>query len=55
VEYGSRTWPDEYGDALATADGRAVRLDTTGGAWLVRATPEEVQVRVSDLDGAEAA
>jgi uncharacterized protein (TIGR03083 family) len=54
IEYGSRTWPDEYGDTLGTADGRSVRLDTTGGSWLVRATPEEVQVRVSDLDGAEA-
>jgi uncharacterized protein (TIGR03083 family) len=54
VEFGSRTWPDEYGEVLATADGRSVRLETTGAGWLVRPTPEGVEVRVSDLDGAEA-
>jgi uncharacterized protein (TIGR03083 family) len=55
VEFGSRTWPDEYGEVLATTDGRSVRLETSGAQWLVRPTPESVEVRVSDLDGAEAA
>jgi uncharacterized protein (TIGR03083 family) len=54
VEYGSRTWPDEYGDVLATTDGRSVRIDTTGGGWLVRPTPEAVEVQASDLNGASA-
>ena len=54
VEYGSKTWPDEYGDVLATTDGRSVRLETAGAAWLVRPTPEAVEVRASDLDGASA-
>ena len=54
VEYGSKTWPDEYGGVLATTDGRSVRLETAGAAWLVRPTPEAVQVRASDLDGASA-
>jgi uncharacterized protein (TIGR03083 family) len=54
VEYGSKTWPDEYGDVLATADGRSVRLETAGAAWLGRPTPEAVEVRASDLDGASA-
>jgi uncharacterized protein (TIGR03083 family) len=54
VEYGSKTWPDEYGDVLAATDGRSVRLETAGAAWLVRPTPEAVEVRASDLDGASA-
>jgi uncharacterized protein (TIGR03083 family) len=54
VEYGSKTWPDEYGSVLASTDGRSVRLEAPGGAWLVRPTPEAVEVRVSDLDGAAA-
>jgi uncharacterized protein (TIGR03083 family) len=54
VEYGSRTWPDEYSDVLATADGRSVLAETSGAAWLIRPTPDEVQVRVSDIDGADA-
>lgn len=54
VEYGSKTWPDEYGDVLATTDGRSVRLETAGASWLVRPTPEAVEFRASDLDGASA-
>jgi uncharacterized protein (TIGR03083 family) len=54
VEYGSTTWPDEYGEVLATTDGRGIRLETSGAAWLVRPTPEAIEVRASDLDGASA-
>jgi uncharacterized protein (TIGR03083 family) len=54
VEYGSRTWPEDYATILATADGSAVRVETPDTAWLVRPTPELVQVRVSDVDTAEA-
>lgn len=54
VEFGSRTWPDEYAEMLASADGRAVRVETADAAWLVRPTPEVVEVRVSDVDSADA-
>lgn len=54
VEYGSKTWPDEYGGVLAATDGRSVRLETSGAAWLIRPTPEAVEVRASDVDGAAA-
>jgi uncharacterized protein (TIGR03083 family) len=54
VEYGSRTWPDETADLLADADGRAVRVETPDSAWLVRPTPEGIEVRVSDVDSAQA-
>jgi uncharacterized protein (TIGR03083 family) len=54
VAYGAKTWPGEYAQLLATADGRAVRIETDDAAWFVRCTPEEVAVRVSDVDNAEA-
>jgi uncharacterized protein (TIGR03083 family) len=54
VEFGSRSWPEDYGDVLATADGRTVRLDAGAFSWMVRPTPDGVEVRVSDLDGADA-
>jgi len=54
VEFGARTWPDEYAPLLASADGRAVRIEAGDSAWLVRPTPEGVQVRGSDVDSAEA-
>jgi uncharacterized protein (TIGR03083 family) len=54
IEYGSHTWPDEYAQTLADADGRAVRVETPDSAWLVRPTPELVEVRTSDVDSAEA-
>ncbi len=54
VEFGTRSWPDDFHDVLATADGRSVLLDAAGTGWLVRLTPESVEVRVSDLDGASA-
>ena len=54
VEYAAKTWPDEFAELLAPADGRTVRLETDGGAWLVQPTPESVEVRVSDVDSADA-
>lgn len=54
VEFGSRSWPEDYADVLPTSDGRSVRLDADGSSWLVRPTPDGVEVRVSDLDGASA-
>jgi len=55
VEYGSRAWPDEYGDVLATADGRSVRVETPDAAWLVRPTPEAVEVSAADAADGTAA
>jgi len=54
IEFGAKAWLDDYEDLLATADGRSIRLETPSAAWLVRPTPEGIDVRVSDVDGAEA-
>ena len=54
IEYGSTSWPDVFAETLATADGRGVRIEAADAAWLVRATPESVQVRMSDVDDAAA-
>jgi len=54
LQYGSMNWPDEYAPTLAEADGRTVRLETTGQAWLVKPTPEGVDVRVTDEGAADA-
>jgi len=54
VGYGSRAWPDEYAPTLAEADGRTIRLETTGASWLVRPTPEAVEVRPCDDEAADA-
>jgi uncharacterized protein (TIGR03083 family) len=48
VEYGARTWPDEYAPTLAGTDGRTLRLETTGAAWLVRPTPAVIEVSATD-------
>jgi hypothetical protein len=50
VENGSRTWPEDFSEVLSNADGRAVRLQTPDASWLVRPTPELVEVRASDVD-----
>lgn len=51
VQYGSREWPEEYGDLLTHADGRAVRVETgDGAAWSVRATPKGVEIGTSDVE-----
>jgi len=54
LEYGSRNWPEEFAEVLREADGRAVRIETGGSAWLVRPAPDAVEVRVSDVGRAEA-
>ena len=54
VEFATRSWPEDFRDVLATTDGRSVLLDATGTGWMVRLTPESVEVRVSDLEGASA-
>ncbi len=51
VAYQSRAWPDYFAETLASADGRAVRLEANGSAWLVRPTTEEVEVAA--VDGSE--
>ncbi len=53
VEYGSVTWPEEFAPLLAVADGRAVRVRTADAAWLLRLTPDRVEVsQSSDVDAA---
>jgi uncharacterized protein (TIGR03083 family) len=44
LEYGTVAWLESAREVLAGTDGGAVRLSTTGEAWLVRPTPEGVQV-----------
>jgi uncharacterized protein (TIGR03083 family) len=54
VEYGTQTWPDEFGELLGQADGSGVRVETPESSWFIRLTPEGVQVRTADVDGADA-
>jgi uncharacterized protein (TIGR03083 family) len=54
IEFGAKAWLDDFEDVLATADGRSVRIETPDAAWLVRPTPEGIDVRVSDVDSADA-
>ncbi|MFI5839085.1 maleylpyruvate isomerase family mycothiol-dependent enzyme [Catenuloplanes sp. NPDC051500] len=52
LEHGSRNWPDDFGDALESLDGRAVRVSTTaGGSWLVRLAPDGVTVTTDEAGG----
>jgi len=44
VAYGTVAWLEWSREVLADTDGGGVRLVTTGGAWLVRPTPDGVQV-----------
>jgi uncharacterized Actinobacterial protein TIGR03083 len=44
VMWGTSAWLEWARDILAEATGQDVRLVTTGGAWLVRPTPEGVRV-----------
>lgn len=55
VEYGTRTWPEEFTALLADADGRSVRVQTSEAAWVIQLTPEVVRVRSNGSDAAEAA
>jgi uncharacterized protein (TIGR03083 family) len=54
LQYGSKAWPDEYASTLASADGRAIRLETTGASWLVRPTTDGIEVRSDDDEAADA-
>ena len=54
LAYGTTEWAEEFGEQLAACDGRAVRIDSGGGSWLVRLTPEGTVVTQDD-DGEAAA
>lgn len=54
VEFGSRTWPDEFGDLLTSSDGRALRVEIPGAVWVLQPAPEGVQIRTSDVESAQA-
>ncbi len=54
AQYGARTWPDEFVELLAGADGRSVRLEAAQRAWAVRLAPGTVEVRASNMDDAAA-
>jgi uncharacterized protein (TIGR03083 family) len=47
-----QVWPEAFESILSNVDGRAVRLRTAGAAWLVRPTPDGVDVRLSTDDAA---
>lgn len=56
LSYGTRGWPEDFGDQLASCDGRAVRVVADGSSWLVRLTPQGAEVTAGDTEtGAEAA
>lgn len=44
LAYGTVAWLEWAREVLAGTDGAAVRLETSGGAWVVRPTPDGVQV-----------
>jgi hypothetical protein len=44
LEYGSRGWPEDFGDDLADCDGRSVLVTAGGERWLVRLTPAGAEV-----------
>jgi uncharacterized protein (TIGR03083 family) len=54
VEYGTKGWPDMFTGILGPADGRAIQVVADGAVWHVQPTPEGVNVRVSDVESAEA-
>jgi uncharacterized protein (TIGR03083 family) len=54
VAYGSRTWPDEFGDLLSSSDGRALRVEIPDAVWVIQPGPEGVNVRTSDVESAQA-
>lgn len=49
LEYGSATWPDDFEDVLAGADGRAVRVNAAGASWVIRPTKAGVQTRADEI------
>lgn len=46
--YGTREWAEDFGDQLASCDGRAVRVSAGGSTWLARLTPQGVDVTTGD-------
>jgi uncharacterized protein (TIGR03083 family) len=44
VGYASLAWHDTFAELLAPADGRSLRVQTGDEAWMVRATPSQVDV-----------
>lgn len=52
LQYGSRAWPEEYGDVLASANGRGVRVESGGRAWLIRPTAHGIEGRPARPDDA---
>lgn len=51
LAFASRQWPEDFGDALAGADGRAVSITTGANGWLVRLAASGVEVAGDDAPG----
>ncbi|HET8659834.1 MAG TPA: maleylpyruvate isomerase family mycothiol-dependent enzyme [Micromonosporaceae bacterium] len=48
LAYGTREWAEDFGDQLASCDGRVVRVTSGGSTWLARLTPQGVDVTAGD-------
>ena len=48
LAFGTREWAEDFGDQLASCDGRAVRVSAGGSTWLARLTPQGVDVTSGD-------
>lgn len=44
LAYVAATWPDELGEALTAADGRAVAIEAGGRRWTVRMAPSGIDI-----------
>jgi uncharacterized protein (TIGR03083 family) len=44
VQYGTMGWPAEFEELLSAAGGRTIRVVATGRSWVVRLSPEGVQI-----------
>jgi uncharacterized protein (TIGR03083 family) len=51
LAFASRQWPEDFGDALASADGRAVSIVAGASSWLVRLAASGVEVARDDSPG----
>jgi uncharacterized protein (TIGR03083 family) len=51
LAFASREWPEDFGDRLAGADGRAVSIAAGANRWLVRLAPSGVEVSRGDAPG----
>lgn len=54
LAFGSREWLEDFGDHLAGCDGRAVLITTGGRGWLVRLTPDGVDLASAGPGAGEA-